>query len=107
MLLDAPDVSFTEAAVGAGISTVLMLSTLRGCKQEIACKFKPLPLITVTLTGLALVYGTLDMPLFGDPNAPIHLYPTPVMLRNRCTTCMACRMWSPLSWPVTGLRYFR
>lgn len=78
MLLDAPDVSFTEAAVGAGISTVLMLSTLALVgQQEIACKFKPLPLITVTLTGLALVYGTLDMPLFGDPNAPIHLYPNP------------------------------
>ena len=78
MLLDAPDVSFTEAAVGAGISTVLMLSTLALVgQQEIACKFKPLPLITVTLTGLALVYGTLDMPLFGDPKAPIHLYPNP------------------------------
>lgn len=78
MLLDAPDVSFTEAAVGAGISTVLMLSTLALVgKQEIACKFKPLPLITVSLTGVALVYGTLDMPLFGDPNAPIHLYPNP------------------------------
>jgi multicomponent Na+:H+ antiporter subunit B len=78
MLLDAPDVSFTEAAVGAGISTVLMLSTLALVgKQEIECKFKPLPLVTVTLTGLALVYGTLDMPLFGDPNAPIHLYPSP------------------------------
>jgi len=78
MLLDAPDVSFTEAAVGAGISTVLMLSTLALIgKQEITCRFKPLPLITVTLTGLVLVYGTLDMPLFGDPNAPIHLYPSP------------------------------
>ncbi|MEP1644763.1 hydrogenase subunit MbhD domain-containing protein, partial [Rhodopirellula bahusiensis] len=28
MILDAPDVAFTEAAVGAGISTVLVLSTL-------------------------------------------------------------------------------
>ena len=28
LVLDAPDVAFTEAAVGAGISTVLMLSTL-------------------------------------------------------------------------------
>lgn len=78
MLLDAPDVSFTEAAVGAGISTVLMLSTLALVgKQEVPCRFKPLPLITVTLTGLVLVYGTLDMPLFGDPNAPIHIYPNP------------------------------
>ena len=28
LLLDAPDVAFTEAAVGAGIATILMLSTL-------------------------------------------------------------------------------
>ena len=28
LLLDAPDVAFTEAAVGAGISTVLMISTI-------------------------------------------------------------------------------
>ncbi|MCP4189905.1 MAG: DUF4040 domain-containing protein, partial [Planctomycetaceae bacterium] len=28
LVLDAPDVAFTEAAVGAGISTVLMLGTL-------------------------------------------------------------------------------
>jgi multicomponent Na+:H+ antiporter subunit B len=78
MLLDAPDVSFTEAAVGAGISTVLMLSTLALVgKQEIACKVKLIPLLTVTFTGLALVYGTLDMPMYGDANAPIHLYPSP------------------------------
>jgi|694.fasta_scaffold13872_9 multicomponent Na+:H+ antiporter subunit B len=78
MLLDAPDVSFTEAAVGAGISTVLMLSTLALVgKQEIACKVKLIPLLTVTLTGVALVYGTLDMPMYGDANAPIHLYPSP------------------------------
>ena len=28
MVMDAPDVAFTEAAVGSGISTVLMLVTL-------------------------------------------------------------------------------
>jgi len=29
-------------------------------------------LALVTVTGGVLVYGTLDMPRFGDPNAPIH-----------------------------------
>ena len=28
LILDAPDVAFTEAAVGAGISTILMFATL-------------------------------------------------------------------------------
>jgi multicomponent Na+:H+ antiporter subunit B len=31
-----------------------------------------LPLLVVLITGAALIYGTLDMPSFGDPQAPIH-----------------------------------
>ncbi|MBT4882720.1 MAG: DUF4040 domain-containing protein, partial [Glaciecola sp.] len=33
VVLDAPDVAFTEAAVGTGISTVLMLVTLASIKD--------------------------------------------------------------------------
>ncbi len=77
--LDAPDVAFTEAAVGAGIATVLMLGTLALTNRE----EKPfrqnrlVPLTVVLVTGAALIYGTLDMPKFGDPNAPIHRHPHP------------------------------
>ncbi|QDS87734.1 putative monovalent cation/H+ antiporter subunit B [Rosistilla oblonga] len=79
LILDAPDVAFTEAAVGAGISTVLMLSTLVLVGPSDAGRRKPalVPLTVVTITGCALVYGTLDMPHFGDPNDPIHLHPRP------------------------------
>ncbi len=79
VILDAPDVAFTEAAVGAGISTVLMLSTLAltGKKERKYKKSPGMPLLVVTVTGCVLVYGTLDMPHFGDPNAPIHLHPNP------------------------------
>ena len=38
LILDAPDVAFTEAAVGAGISTVLMLATLTLASQGKAKK---------------------------------------------------------------------
>lgn len=74
MVLDAVDVAFTEAAVGAGISTVLMLGTLAlTSRREKVPAHKPLlPLLVVTITGAALVYGTLDMPRFGDAAAPIH-----------------------------------
>jgi multicomponent Na+:H+ antiporter subunit B len=71
LFLDAPDVAFTEAAVGAGISTVLVLATL--CvvpADEKQGKESPLALIVVALTGGVLVYGTLDMPPYGDPSAP-------------------------------------
>jgi multicomponent Na+:H+ antiporter subunit B len=73
---DAVDVAFTEAAVGAGISTVLMLSTLvlTTDKEKVHPKRPLAALILVTLTGATLVYGTLDMPRYGDPNAPINHY---------------------------------
>jgi multicomponent Na+:H+ antiporter subunit B len=35
-------------------------------------KTNPAPLIIVIMTGMLLVYGTLDMPPYGDPTAPIH-----------------------------------
>ena len=77
--LDAVDVAMTEAAVGAGISTVLFLSALYLSKGEEAKPLhKPLlPLAVAVATGGALVYGTLDLPAFSDPNAPIHRHVAP------------------------------
>jgi multicomponent Na+:H+ antiporter subunit B len=34
-------------------------------------------LVVVVLTGTALVIGTLDMPGYGDPDAPIHQHVAP------------------------------
>jgi multicomponent Na+:H+ antiporter subunit B len=70
--LDAVDVAFTEAAVGAGISTVLMLGTLALTtrREKPTLRLSWIGLFTVVATGAALIYGTLDMPAFGDPNAP-------------------------------------
>ncbi|KAA5607394.1 DUF4040 domain-containing protein [Roseospira marina] len=79
VVLDAVDVAFTEAAVGAGISTVLMLSTLALTfrDERPPRRRDPVPLVVVLVTGAALVYGTLDMPHFGDPDAPIHHHVAP------------------------------
>ena len=79
LILDAPDGAFTEASVGAGISTILMLGTLALTGRRAKEPARPpwLPLVVVVLTGAALVYGTLDMPRFGDPQAPVHRYPAP------------------------------
>ncbi|MEM1224292.1 MAG: DUF4040 domain-containing protein [Planctomycetota bacterium] len=84
MILDAPDVAFTEAAVGAGISTVLMLSTmaLTGQATEIPRQTSWIPAIIVTIKGAALVYGTFDMPHFGDPDAPVQTYPSPTFVER-------------------------
>lgn len=70
--LDAVDVAFTEAAVGAGISTVLLLGTmaLTSREEKMPRSFSPLPLIVVVITGAVLIYGTLDMPNFGSVDSP-------------------------------------
>jgi multicomponent Na+:H+ antiporter subunit B len=79
VVVDGVDVAFTEAAVGAGISTVLMLGALSMTTQreKAAAKSTLLPLAVVVVTGAALVYGTLDMPNYGDPEAPIHKHVAP------------------------------
>ena len=78
LLLDAPDVAFTEAAVGAGISTVVLLVTLSlTTREEKPSRFRVLPLLVVVATGAALIYATLDMPALGDPSAPAHGHVAP------------------------------
>ena len=78
--LDAVDVAFTEAAVGGGIATMLMLATLALTTVEEkrpAGRLRIAPLLVVLATGALLIYGTLDMPSYGDPQAPIHHHVAP------------------------------
>ncbi|MDX1335821.1 MAG: DUF4040 domain-containing protein [Gammaproteobacteria bacterium] len=84
MDLDAADVAFTEAAVGAGVTTVLLLSSLRLTgRWERRPKHSPLlPLLVVGVTGAALIYGTLDIPHLGDPEAPVHQHVAPHYIEN-------------------------
>ena len=100
LILDAPDVAFTEAAVGAGIATVLMLVTLSLTTRETKGPIhRPaVPLLLVLITGAALIFGTLDMPYFGDPAAPddqhvapryIHDSPHEVGVPNLVTAVLA------------------
>jgi multicomponent Na+:H+ antiporter subunit B len=78
-VLDAVDVAFTEAAVGAGISTVIMLGTLlqTTSKERPLEKLAIAPLLIVIITGAALVMATRDMPEYGDPQAPAHQHVAP------------------------------
>ena len=74
--LDAVDVAFTEAAVGAGISTVLMLGTLALTSrvEKPSTRSPAIPLLVVTVTGAAIIYGTLDLPDFGSATAPAQVH---------------------------------
>ena len=82
--LDAVDVAMTEASVGAGISTVLLLGALHLCKSEEAKPaHKPwLPLAVSISTGALLVYGAFGLPAFGDPASPMHKHVVPRYMQN-------------------------
>ncbi len=103
--MNALDVGFTEAAVGAGISTVLMLAAIsRIGNKESSLRRAPLgrlPLLTMrlrrqqaedreaqharsaawgavlvcVLVGGALLYGTADMPRVGQADSPANSRP--------------------------------
>ena len=82
--LQAVDVAFTEAAVGAGISTILLIGTLVFInKVEEPSRLIVWPaLATVVITGAVLIYGTLDMPALGDPMAPGHQHVAPYYIEH-------------------------
>lgn len=84
VVLDAVDVAFTEAAVGAGISTVLMLGVLTLVpNDEKRTPRRSWSALAITLaTGALLLYATADMPLYGDPAAPIHHHTVPRYLKD-------------------------
>lgn len=74
LVLDAVDVALTEAAVGAGVSTVLLLSALYLTKSEEAePRFSSLiPFFVAAGTGVILVWGTWGLPGFGLADTPVN-----------------------------------
>ncbi|MFV1958657.1 MAG: DUF4040 domain-containing protein [Planctomycetota bacterium] len=84
--MNAVDVAFTEASVGAGISTVLMLAAVwRVGRRERPVGPRPDgagravsrtgAILVVLVTGAALLYGAQDMPVVGDAEAPANVHP--------------------------------
>lgn len=83
-VLDAADVALTEAAVGAGISTVLLLGALAltPSRERFSRHRRWLPLTVVSLTVLVVVYATFEKPRLGDPEAPVHQHVAPWYLEK-------------------------
>lgn len=83
-LLDAADVALTEAAIGAGISTVLFLGALAltGEHERTNHTNRVLALGVVAVVTLLVIYATFDKPRFGDPEAPVHQHVAPWYLEQ-------------------------
>lgn len=76
--LDALDVSLTEAAVGAGVSTVLFVTALglTRSSEAVTPKRRVVPgLLVAFLAGGGLIYASTDLPPIGEPNNPVHQHP--------------------------------
>jgi multicomponent Na+:H+ antiporter subunit B len=77
--LDAVDVAFTEASVGAGISTILFLSAMaylpKEEEQNLNSQF--FPAISCIVLGAILIWCSYDLPEIGLATAPIHLHIVP------------------------------
>jgi multicomponent Na+:H+ antiporter subunit B len=84
VVLDAVDVAMTEASVGAGISTVLLLGTLYLTKSEeaVPAHRAALPLLVALITGGLLVYGTFGLPKLGEAGSAIHQHVVPRYLEQ-------------------------
>ena len=75
--MGAVDVAFTEAAVGAGVSTVLFIAILFNTTRRI--KFNPMDISTkifagiiCSIVGWLLYLGVSDLPGWGDPYSPVN-----------------------------------
>ncbi|WP_288900594.1 DUF4040 domain-containing protein [Sneathiella sedimenti] len=85
--LDAVDVAFTEAAVGAGISTVLYIGTLAlvGSQEKDKPRFAAGPMVICLAVGAVLYYATYEMPRFGEADNPVHTHVAPRYIEDSPT----------------------
>ena len=77
--LDAVDVAFTEAAVGAGISTVLLLAAMARLPKEesVGTAYIFMPLALCIVAGALLILAVLALPPFGAFDTPVHQHVAP------------------------------
>jgi multicomponent Na+:H+ antiporter subunit B len=78
MVLDAADVAFTEAAVGAGISTALVLGALALLRfRTRGPRGRSRGLAFLACLGFFILWLSLvpQMPVLGDDNSPLQAHP--------------------------------
>ena len=102
LIFDAVDVALTEAAVGAGVSTVLMLTVIYYTKttEEEPKHSSIIPIMVCLAIGGLLIYGTYGLPPFGA-SARTHRGRPPPRRPTRSLTRQA-RRHPPTGLPAAG-----
>ena len=82
----AVDVAFTEAVVGAGLSTIFFLlalfMTVPGEAKTGYYRTSWMVLIGLVTLGLLMAYGAQDLPRVGDPGSPPNSHISPAYLER-------------------------
>jgi multicomponent Na+:H+ antiporter subunit B len=83
-ILDAADVALTEAAVGAGVATVLLLGALAltNERERVRRQSRLLPVAVVSAIVVLIINASFDMPRLGDPEAPVQTHVAPWYLEE-------------------------
>lgn len=75
LLMDAPDVSMTEVALGACFSTAVLLNMAKFTGERYNPPTKTRIFFSLLLCFLfvgIMVFANLDLPAYGDMNSPLH-----------------------------------
>ena len=81
--MGAVDVAFTEASVGAGVSTVLFIAAVHQTSRRVTPRksgrllSKVIGLVAALLMGLVLIIAEADFPGFASPFSPASLHLSP------------------------------
>ena len=86
LFMDAPDVAMTETALGACLSTCVLLNLIKifGDKNDKpASKLKNIGAIIICVIFIGfLTFASFDLPLYGEENTPVHQHVTKYYLEN-------------------------
>lgn len=86
LVWDAPDVAMTEAAIGACITTVIMLMVIRKCGAVVRINKPKLWMAIIfslpLFVGMSVIYSELFQ--YASPDNPIHSHAAEYYLQNNC-----------------------
>lgn len=86
LIMDAPDVSMTEAAIGASLSTILLFSFVKRTSENdiTSCKlrYKIIGMVISSAFLAIMIYAICDITPYGDVNHSFHSHISKYYIEN-------------------------